>query len=75
MDRTALLSDAVNKIKRLPDAKLQEINDFADFLLRKLDDKAIVSNIQHLTSQSKSFHFLNEEDEIYNEEDLKERFQ
>ena len=74
MNRELLLKDALNKINKLPNAKLEEINDFADFLLTRLDDQFINENIKELTSNSTSFDFLKEEEEIYDESDLKEKF-
>ncbi len=44
------------------------------FLLSKIDDNIIIEGIQKLTSDSKSFDFLNDEEDLYNEEDLKERY-
>ena len=74
MNRELLLKDALNKINKLPNAKLEEINDFADFLLTRLDDQFINENIKELTSNSTSFDFLKEEEELYDESDLKEKF-
>ncbi|MFW5656122.1 MAG: hypothetical protein ACOC0C_00785 [Bacteroidota bacterium] len=74
MNRQILIDKTVTKIRLLPDTKIKEINDFADFLLSKIDDKIISEGIQKLTSDSKSFDFLNEEDDIYNEDDLKVRY-
>lgn len=74
MNRQILIDKAVNKIRKLPDTKIQEINDFADFLLSKIDDSIILDGIKELTSKSKSFDFLNSEEDLYNEEDLKERY-
>lgn len=74
MNRKVLFDNAVNKIKKLPDAKLQELHDFADFLLSKIDDKITIKHIQKLTSDSKAFNFLYEEEDLYDESDLKEKF-
>jgi hypothetical protein len=74
MNRQILIDKTVTKIRLLPDTKIKEINDFADFLLSKIDDKIILEGIQKLTSDSKSFDFLNEEDDLYNEDDLKVRY-
>ena len=73
-NRQDLISDTIKKISQLPDAKIVELNDFADFLLSKLDDRIIVEDIQKLTSDSKSFEYLNDEEVIYSVEDLKERY-
>jgi len=74
MDRQLLIDDAVDKIRQLPDTKIQEINDFADFLLSKIDDRIISENIQKLSSESKSFDFLKDEEDLYDVNDLKERY-
>ena len=74
MDRQVLIDSTVNKIRQLPDAKIKEINDFADFLLSKIDDKIIQEGIQKLTSDSKAFEFLKDEDDLYTLNDLKEKY-
>jgi hypothetical protein len=74
MNRQILIDKTVSKIKLLPDTKIKEINDFADFLLSKIDDNILLEGIQKLTSDSKSFDFLNDEEDLYNENDLKERY-
>lgn len=74
MDRQLLINNTINKIRLLPDGKLKEVNDFADFLLSKIDDKIILEGIQHLTSDSKSFEFLNDEEDLYFVSDLKEKY-
>ena len=74
MNRQILIDDTFNKIKQLPEIKIREINDFADFLLSKIDDKIIQEGIQKLTSDSKAFEFLNDEDELYTLNNLKEKY-
>ncbi len=74
MDRQALIDNIIKKVKQLPDAKIKEVNDFADFLLGKIDDKIIREGIQKLTSDSKSFYFLKDEEDLYSVNDLKERY-
>ena len=74
MDRQVLIDSTVNKIRQLPDAKIKEINDFADFLLSKIDDKIIQEGIQKLTSDSIAFEFLKDEDDLYTLNDLKEKY-
>jgi hypothetical protein len=62
------------KISQLPDFKIREINDFADFLLQKIDDQILQEEIHELTSKSKVFSYLNEEEDLYSVNDLKERY-
>ncbi len=74
MSRQELLDLTIDKIKKLPDVKIREINDFAEFLLSKLDDALILEGIQKLTSDAKSFDYLQDEEDLYSVSDLKERY-
>jgi hypothetical protein len=74
MNRQVLINNTINKIKQLPDNKIKEINDFADFLLSKIDDTIIQEGIQNLTSKSKVFDFLKDEEDLYSVNDLKQRY-
>lgn len=74
MNRNALLKETVDKIQQLPDLKIQEINDFAQFLLSRIDDKILLEGIQKLATDSKSFEYLKNEEELYSVNDLKEKY-
>jgi hypothetical protein len=74
MDRQVLIDKTINKIRQLPDMKIKEVSDFADFLLSKIDDKIIQEGIQKMISESKSFAYLKDEEDLYTVEDLKERY-
>ncbi len=74
MNRQVLINNVIKKINRLPDIKIKEVDDFADFILSKIDDKIIQEGIQKLTSDSKSFDFLNNEEDIYTVKDIKEKY-
>lgn len=74
MNRQVLIDNTINKIKLLPDIKLKEVNDFTDFLLGKIDDKIILEGIQKMISESKSFEYLKDEEDLYSVDDLKERY-
>jgi len=74
MDRHVLIESVIRKIKLLPDVKIREVNDFADFLLSKIDDKITFEGIQHLTANSKAFDFLKDEENLYSVNDLKEKY-
>lgn len=51
-----------------------EIKDYVDFLLSRVDDRIISEGIHEYVSDSKSFDFLNDEEDLYSVDDLKERF-
>lgn len=74
MNRRILIDNVISKIHLLPDYKLREINDFADFLLSRIDEKIIVEGIQEIAADSKTFEFLKEEEDLYTVNDLKERY-
>jgi hypothetical protein len=71
MKRDILLKETINKIQLLPDSKLQEVNDFADFLLSKTEDKILLEGIQNLTSDSKTFEYLKDEEDLYSVNDCR----
>jgi hypothetical protein len=58
----------------LPDYKIRELDDFADFLLSRIDEKITVQGIQKLATDSKTFEFLKDEEDLYTINDLKERY-
>jgi hypothetical protein len=74
MNRNQLIKDTLEKIEKLPDFKIEEVNDFADFLLSRLDDKILIEGIQQLSSDSKTFSYLNKEENLYSVNDLIERY-
>ncbi|RLD89695.1 MAG: hypothetical protein DRJ09_06155 [Bacteroidetes bacterium] len=75
MNRDILINRTINKITLLPDWRLEEISDYVDFLLKLNNDKEITNDIMKLISSSKSFNFLNNEEDVYDESDLIEKFQ
>jgi hypothetical protein len=61
MTSEILIKRTLDNITKLPDQKLMEVSDFAEFLIHKIDDKLITEGIQKLTSDSTSFKFLETE--------------
>jgi hypothetical protein len=74
MTREALIQKTLQHLAKLPDQKVKEVSDFAEFLLYKIDNQIITEGIQKMVSESKSYEFLEDEEEIYSEEDLIEKF-
>ncbi len=74
MTREKLLKRTIEHLNKLPDQKVQEVSDFAEFLLKGIDDQILTEGIQKLVSESKTFSFLDEEEDLYSIEDLKERY-
>jgi hypothetical protein len=74
MERKILIERLKNKIECLPDIKIQEMNDFADLLLSKIDNKITIRGIEKLVQDSRTFGFLNDDEDLYTLNDLKEKY-
>ncbi len=72
MTKQAIIERILNAINHLPEDKAEEISDFADFVAKRYDEQQLSEGIQHLTANSDSFGFLQEEEDLYSETDLKE---
>ncbi|MEA1785280.1 hypothetical protein U1E44_04185 [Arenibacter sp. GZD96] len=74
MTREALIKKTLDSLAKLPDQNLKEVSDFAEYLLHSIENKILTEGIQKLVSDSKSFDFLEADDNLYSIEDLKERY-
>ena len=74
MSREILIKNTLNSLSKLPEQKIQEVSDFAEFLLSKADDAILTKGIQKLVAESKSFDFLKDDEDLYSIEDLKETY-
>ena len=74
MTRDSLIQKTLQHLAQLPDQKVKEVSDFAEFLLYKIDNQILTEGIQNIVSESRSFDFLEDDEEIYSVEDLKEKY-
>lgn len=74
MNRNELLERTIESIKKLPHDKLKEVSDFAAFVLSRVNDNLLSEEITELNAQSKSFQFLEEEDDLYTVNDAKVKY-
>lgn len=74
MNRDAIIQKTVKTMSLLPDEKAEEVSQFADFILKKYEEHCIQQGIQKLNSDTETFNFLNEEENIYSPADIKEKF-
>ena len=74
MAKQKLIDRTVETLERLPEHRIHEVADFADFILKKYEEQILQKGIETLTSQSDSFAFLQEEEDLYDEGDLKEKY-
>ncbi len=71
MSKKELIEKTLAALKKLPAEKIAEVSDFADFILQRNEDGQITKGIAQLSGQSKSYEFLNEEEDLYTLNDVK----
>ena len=71
MTRQAIIEKTLKAINQLPESKAEEISDFAEFIIKKYEDQKLTTAIQQMASESKTFEFLETEEELYTVSDLK----
>lgn len=74
MTKQGLISRTIKTLEKLPEDKIHEIADFADFVLKKYEEQTLQRGIETLVSESDSFAFLHDEEDLYDERDLKEKY-
>ena len=75
MEREVLIKRTIGKIEQLPTTRIQEVNDFVEFIIQRADDVLITEELQQLVSYShNTYDFLHNEPELYTVNDLKVKF-
>ncbi len=74
MNRNTLIKKTLKNLSKLPQEKVREITDFSDFIMKKYEEETLQKGIEKIVSHSKSFEFLNEEEDLYSLDDLKEKY-
>ena len=74
MSKDILIDEMVNKLNHIDEAVLASVNDYINYLFFKQDNKDLISGMMKVAETSKSFEFLNEDDDdLYKLENLKIR--
>jgi hypothetical protein len=73
MNKQGLINRTVETLEKLPESKIHKIADFADFILKKYEEQILQKGIENMVSESDSFAFLHDEEDLYDESDLKEK--
>ena len=73
MDRKNIINKTLGYIHQLPDEKLNELADYAEFLYQKYEENILQKGIYKLVEDSKSYDFLNEEEDLYTVNDITPR--
>ena len=71
MSKEEMIAKTIAAMQKLPADKVAEVSDFADFILQRKEDKEITEGIAQISIQSKSYKFLDEEEELYTLNDVK----
>ena len=71
MSKQELIEKTLAAFQKLPADKVAEVSDFIDFIIQRNEDRQIVSGIEQLSIQSKSYKFLEEEEDLYSLKDVK----
>ena len=71
MIQMAVIENTLSVLSKLPVEKAQEVADFADFILKKHEESMLQEGLTQIVSESDSFAFLADEEDLYTKEDLK----
>ena len=74
MNKKGLINKTIEALEKLPEDKVNEVATFADFVLKRYEAQTLQRGIETIVSQSDSFAFLHEEEDLYDESDLKEKY-
>jgi hypothetical protein len=74
MTRESIIEKTVNAMSQLSLEKAVEISDFADFMLKKYEESLLSNGLTKIVAEGKAYQFLEEEEEIYTVNDLKELY-
>jgi hypothetical protein len=72
MTKKQIIEKTIQVINKIPTVKALEISDFAKFISKKYENYILNEGIQHLVSESQSFDFLSDEEDLYTEKDIKQ---
>ncbi len=74
MTKEVLIKQTITTLKKLPQDQVSEVNQYADYIFKKYEEKILQSGIENLVLESSSYEFLKQEEDLYTEEDLKTKF-
>lgn len=74
MTKQAIIERTIQAINQLPEEKAIEISDFAEFTAMRYEEHIFTKGVQQLSANSNALDFLNDEEDLYTEADLKEAY-
>ena len=70
--KAEIIETLIKALNSLPEDKVKEIYDFADFLSKKYEESVLIAGIQTLAEDN--LEYLSEDEDIYTTSDLKHVF-
>ena len=70
MTQQGIIDQTINYLKSLPAEKAEEVLEFAEYIFKKNENRNLTKGIEILASQSGSFKFLENEEDLYSKEDI-----
>jgi hypothetical protein len=71
MTKQIMIEQTLKIFNQLPEDKVEEISNFADFILKRYEESELLRGIQKVASEGNSFNFLKDEEDLYTMADLK----
>lgn len=72
MERQQVIDKTIQYLKILPENKVAEALDYIEYLYNKNEDSILTEGMMRLSAESGSFDFLEDEEELYTYDDIKE---
>jgi hypothetical protein len=74
MSKESIIQKTIGILNRLPEERIIEIADFAEYIINKPERGIMKKEIEKLMEGSQAFHFLNDEECLYTLKDIKEEY-
>lgn len=68
------IAQLVENLQKLPSSKIEEVNNYVEFLLYKLNDSMLTEDLQSNQINSSVLNYVNEDPITYSVSDLKSEY-
>ena len=72
--RQAIVQRTLRAMGLLPLEKAEEVSRFAEFLMKQYEEHQLTQGIQQLAESGSVYSFLEQEEDMYTEDDLLEQY-
>ncbi|MDZ4844640.1 MAG: hypothetical protein SH857_03720 [Chitinophagales bacterium] len=74
MTRESLIKRTLTTLEKLPQEKVSEVADYVEFIFKKYEEEILQKGIEKIVSESKTFSYLKDEEDLYTVNELKEKY-